>query len=158
MVEDTKESKLADIKIPNHMDANHLNELLQKLKYSWVQINRDGSDRIEGMLINCFEDHVIVIDETEEVRPIPKSLIRNISLGRANEDDKPAGNRIGIEKDQECKPYPLIPLEEKSFLEKDGRNPVNICHTDEKVPRFNVTMEKGAVEKVHRIIIEIRFD
>ncbi|GIM45197.1 hypothetical protein DNHGIG_07460 [Collibacillus ludicampi] len=155
MVEDTKESsKFADsIKDPKHMDEDKFDEFLQKLKYSWVQINRDGSDRIEGMLINCFEDHVIVIDETEEVRPIPKSLIRNISPGRANEDDKPTWNRIGIKKDQECKPYPH-PLEEQSFLE---RIPVNICNTSEKVPRFNVTMEKGTNEEVHRIIIEIRF-
>jgi hypothetical protein len=160
MVKDTKESlKLADYeKNLNHIAAEDFDEYLQKLRYSWVQINRGGSDCIEGLLIKCLEDHVIVIDKTEVVRQIPKSLIRNINLGNANEDDKPTGNRTDIEKDQEFESYPLFPLEKKSFLEEDERIPVNTWNTDEKVPRFNVTMEKGSVEKAHRIIIEIRFD
>src|SRR5690606_12401100 len=54
-------------------------DLLQKLKYSWVKINRGGPEKIEGVLVDSSEDY-LVLTVNDEVNRIPIFHIRNVSV------------------------------------------------------------------------------
>jgi spore coat protein B len=64
--------------VPDYIDAADFNGLLTNLKHSWVQINRGGAEKIEGVLADIGDDHVILING-QDVNRIQTFHIRNIS-------------------------------------------------------------------------------
>lgn len=60
-------------------EAMNFQDLLQKLKYSWVKINRGGPEKIEGVLVDSSEDY-LVLTVNDEVNRIPIFHIRNVSV------------------------------------------------------------------------------
>lgn len=62
-----------------YVEAMNFQELLNKLKYSWVKINRGGPEKIEGVLVDSSDDY-LVLTVNDEVNRIPIFHIRNISV------------------------------------------------------------------------------
>lgn len=76
---ETEESILEQKEMPKFINANNFDDLLKNLKYSWVKINRGGPEKIEGVLVDSFEDH-LVLTVHDEVNRIPTFHIRNINM------------------------------------------------------------------------------
>lgn len=92
-------------------------ELLKKLKYSWVKINRGGPEKIEGVLVDSSEDY-LVLTVKDEVNRIPTFHIRNISV---IENEKKDFGKKKEEKEKEK----TGDKQESEDLEKDDRMDCN---------------------------------
>ena len=73
-------------KTPHFVTAENFNELLKKLKYSWIKINRGGPEKIEGILVDNSEDFLI-LTVGDEVNRIPTFHIRNINCAAHRKDE-----------------------------------------------------------------------
>jgi len=78
--------------MPAFVDATCFCELLSSLQYRWVQINRGGPEKIEGVLGDVFPDRVLLIVNNEIV-VIFKYHIRSISVGAGKKEDKAKGEK-----------------------------------------------------------------
>ncbi|MFD2370939.1 hypothetical protein ACFSO0_13485 [Brevibacillus sp. GCM10020057] len=75
--------------IPKHIEADNFNSVLKEMRLHWVQINRGGPEKVEGVLIDATDTHVTVISGNEVVKVLTYH-IRNISYGlkKNNEQEK----------------------------------------------------------------------
>ncbi len=64
--------------INDEIIAANFNKLLTNLKYSWVMINRNRHDRIDGLLVEVHEEYLTLIQKQMIIR-VPIVQIRNIS-------------------------------------------------------------------------------
>jgi spore coat protein B len=75
--------------IPDHIDLDDFTSVLKNMQFHWVQINRGGPEKIEGVLISATDTEVTVIVGNEVIKILPFH-IRSISYGmkRKNEQEK----------------------------------------------------------------------
>ncbi|RXJ02554.1 hypothetical protein DS745_06170 [Anaerobacillus alkaliphilus] len=59
--------------------GKNFNQLLTNLKFSWININRNRLDRIDGLLVEIYEDYLTLIQKQMVIR-IPINQIRNVSF------------------------------------------------------------------------------
>jgi spore coat protein B len=68
----------------SYLDVETFDDVLRNLKYHWVQINRGGPEKVEGVLSDSYADRVLLI-VNNEIITILKYHIRNISYGVSKE-------------------------------------------------------------------------
>lgn len=75
--------------IPKYIDLDDFTSVLKNMQFHWVQINRGGPEKIEGVLIDATDTAVTVIVGTEVIKVLPFH-IRSISYGlkKKNEQEK----------------------------------------------------------------------
>lgn len=83
--------------LPAYIDAEDFVSVMQNMKYRWVQINRGGPEKVEGVLVDANETEVTLVVGNEVVRVMPFH-IRNISYGikkkeQEKEQEKEQGNK-----------------------------------------------------------------
>lgn len=77
---------------PEYMDAENFTELLTKMRYKWVTINRGGPESMKGVLADSSDGHLVLICEKEVCR-ISTFHIRNISYVLKQENNQNAENQ-----------------------------------------------------------------
>lgn len=70
--------------------AKNFKEVLEKLKYKWVKINRGGPETLEGVMEDVQDEFVTIVANDEVIR-LSMFHIRNISYGLKIEKEKVAG-------------------------------------------------------------------
>lgn len=63
---------------PDYIETDNFSELLSSMRYKWVTINRGGPEKMQGVLADSNDDHLVLICEKEVCR-IATYHIRNIS-------------------------------------------------------------------------------
>lgn len=91
LVEAPKEEQEA---LPKYLDSADFNGVLQGLKYRWIQINRGGPEKIEGVLVEASDDKITLIKGEEIVQLVPFH-IRSISYGVANSSKESGSQSSG---------------------------------------------------------------
>jgi spore coat protein B len=71
--------------VPDYLDFEDFNTLLQNMKHSWVQINRGGPEKIEGIICETADDHIILING-QEINRVQTYHIRNVSYPKQQEN------------------------------------------------------------------------
>jgi len=75
---------------PKYIDVDDFVSVLQNMKYHWVQVNRGGPEKVEGVLVEADPDQVTLISNNEIIQILPFH-IRNISYGlkkKENDNNK----------------------------------------------------------------------
>lgn len=83
LTDNAKDGLQFDIEIPEDFEfvtAKDFKSVLENLRYVWVQINRGGPEKLEGVLHEVIDDVVSVISHEEVIR-LPLFHIRNVSYG-----------------------------------------------------------------------------
>jgi spore coat protein B len=75
----------------SYLDVETFDDVLRNLKYHWVQINRGGPEKVEGVLSDSYADRVLLIINNEIIT-ILKYHIRNISYGVSKENKNKENN------------------------------------------------------------------
>jgi len=80
--------------LPKYIDVNNFTSIVNEMLYHWVQINRGGPEKIEGVLVEATGTHVTVIAGNEVIKVL-SFHIRNISYGmkKNNEQEKDKNNQ-----------------------------------------------------------------
>ena len=71
----------------SYRSAENFQSLLNDLRYQWININRGGPEKIEGVLDEVHEDYVTLILNEEVIR-LSMFHIRNVSSGPKIKNDK----------------------------------------------------------------------
>lgn len=77
--------------LPNYFDEEDFASVMKNMKFRWVQINRGGHEKIEGVLIDATDELVTMINGNEVIHVLPFH-IRNISYVIQKQNDKHKGN------------------------------------------------------------------
>lgn len=72
--------------------GTNLNEVLTKLRHTWLKINRGGPESIEGVLEEVSPDGIVIVISNEEVIYLALYHIRNFSYGLKPEKKKDNSN------------------------------------------------------------------
>ncbi len=64
--------------VVNFVEGSTLHSVLEELKYTWVQINRGGPEKVEGVLSEVENDHLILV-KNEELIHISLFHIKSVS-------------------------------------------------------------------------------
>jgi spore coat protein B len=73
--------------------------ILESLKYQWIQINRGGPEKLEGVLDEINDDYITVILNNEVIRVV-MFHIRNVSYGlRVELEEEPPEENAEAKKD-----------------------------------------------------------
>lgn len=83
ITEKVTKSNSGDLELPEEFQfvaGKNFPDILGKLRFNWVKINRGGPEVIEGVLDEIDEDFVTVISNEEVIR-VSLYHIRNISYG-----------------------------------------------------------------------------
>lgn len=77
----------------DYVKADNFKSTLEGLKYQWVQINRGGPEKLEGVLDEINDDYITVILNDEVIRVV-MFHVRNVSYGLVVEleEEKPEEN------------------------------------------------------------------
>ncbi|TDF97675.1 spore coat protein [Paenibacillus piri] len=73
--------------IPRFIDVEQFNAVMENMVYRWVQINRGGPEKIEGVLIEASSDEVKMVVGNEVIHILPFH-VRNVSFGLAKKNDQ----------------------------------------------------------------------
>ncbi|MED1793234.1 hypothetical protein P4V54_11155 [Brevibacillus nitrificans] len=73
--------------LPKYIDVNDFTSIVNEMLYHWVQINRGGPEKIEGVLVEATDSHVTVIAGNEVIKVL-SFHIRNISYGLKKNNDQ----------------------------------------------------------------------
>lgn len=106
----TRDPKLenVEIEVPDtftYFTGDTFHEILKKLEFNWVTINRGGPERVEGVLTSV-EDAGVSLVLKDEVVNVSHFHIRNISYGNnpfATEDEKEQKEDKNQKEDKEGK-------------------------------------------------------
>lgn len=91
LTSNTKNDSQFDFQVPDDfrfIQAEDFKGVLESLKYHWVQINRGGPEKLEG-IVDQVNDNFVTIIAKEEVIRISMFHIRNVSYevkDRKNKD------------------------------------------------------------------------
>lgn len=77
--------------IPGYFDVEDFMSVLQNMEYHWVQINRGGPEKLEGVLIEATDEAVTMIVGDEVIKVLPFH-IRNISYGMKKNNEQSQDN------------------------------------------------------------------
>jgi spore coat protein B len=83
ITDNAKQGLEFNIGVPENFEflrANNYKNLLRKLKFRWVKINRGGPETLEGILNDANDDFVTIVS-CEEIIRLSMFHIRNISYG-----------------------------------------------------------------------------
>lgn len=72
-----------ELEIPadfDYLKAGKFKEILNGLRHRWVQINRGGPEKLEGVLEEVTDDYIVVVSGEDIVR-VSTFHLRNISYG-----------------------------------------------------------------------------
>ncbi|MDR7314667.1 hypothetical protein [Brevibacillus nitrificans] len=86
---ETEDPNTVQPPLPKYIDATDFSTIVNEMLYHWVQINRGGPEKIEGVLVEATDTHVTVIAGNEVIKVL-SFHIRNISYGlkKNNEQEK----------------------------------------------------------------------
>lgn len=99
LTHDTKNGMEFSLEIPEdfiYLQAENFQSMLGELKHQWVQINRGGPEKLEGVLDEVTDDYITIILNQEVIRVV-MFHIRNISYGLKIE--KPEEEKANKEKE-----------------------------------------------------------
>ncbi|MCR8630905.1 spore coat protein [Paenibacillus radicis (ex Xue et al. 2023)] len=93
--------------LPKYIDAEDFYSVMENMKYRWVQINRGGPEKTEGVLVETTADQIRMVVGNEVVHILPFH-IRNISYGlkkndQDNNKDKQDGNKDAKDGNKDAK-------------------------------------------------------
>ncbi len=91
LTDNAKDGLQFDLEVPEdfeYVTAKDFKSVLENLRYVWVQINRGGPEKLEGVLYEVIDDIVAIISHEEVIR-LPLFHIRNVSYGVKLEKTKP---------------------------------------------------------------------
>ena len=113
-----------------YIKAQDFKSVLDNLRFRWVQVNRGGPEKLEGVLDEASEDYITIISNEEVIR-LSMYHIRNISYGVKVEkiEREQAKEKDGKKQDDKAN-------EKKSSKEKDGQK------QDDKVNEKKSSKEK----------------
>lgn len=77
-----------------YIDAESMDKVLNEMKHSWVQVNRGGPHRIEGVLVDVQAEYITLISNNE-ITTIFNFHLKSISYGKKQEQGE--GNKEGKE-------------------------------------------------------------
>ncbi|NOU98148.1 spore coat protein [Paenibacillus sp. LMG 31456] len=85
--------------LPKYIDVENFYSVMENMKYRWVQINRGGPEKTEGVLVDTTVDQISMVVGNEVVHILPFH-VRNVSYGvkkndQDNNKDKQDGNKDG---------------------------------------------------------------
>ncbi len=87
--------------VTNVIDAASFQEVMGQMKYRWVQINRGGPEKVEGVLVEVSEESALLVANNEIINILPFH-IRNISYGiKKTQQDNSAQNDKDSGKDND---------------------------------------------------------
>ena len=97
-----KDHEALTVKIPKtftYIKGESFKEIVSKLAFTWVVINRGGPERVEGVLIDVDDSGISLVLKDEVVK-VSNFHIRNISYGnnpfpKEEEDNKNKENKEG---------------------------------------------------------------
>jgi spore coat protein B len=84
----------------NYVDEPNFASIITHMKFRWVQINRGGPEKLEGVLIDATDDQITLISGNEIVQVLPFH-IRNISYGIKKQNDQDQNNNQNNNKDKQ---------------------------------------------------------
>jgi spore coat protein B len=88
---DSAAATVERVKAPPYLNADNFRDILSRLQYRWVQINRGGHESVEGVLCRLLPDHIDLVHGHEIIK-VPTFHINNISFGAAKQAaGSPAG-------------------------------------------------------------------
>lgn len=76
-----------------YLEKDNLIDILYELKYSWVTINCLSNNIISGLLSKIFEDHIVLVNNTEQLF-VQKTYITNIYNGSYESSEQNITNNI----------------------------------------------------------------
>ncbi|OUM90339.1 MAG: hypothetical protein BAA01_15955 [Bacillus thermozeamaize] len=91
--------------LPKYIDAEDFLSVMKNMKYRWVQVNRGGPEKIEGVLVDANDAEVTLVVGNEVIR-VMTFHIRNISYGikkKEQENKNSEENENNQEKDNQNK-------------------------------------------------------
>jgi spore coat protein B len=103
LTENSKSGLQFDVEIPevfNYITGENFDALMGNLQYQWVNINRGGPEKLDGVLHSINDDYLTIV-KNEEVIRLATYHVKNISYGlkiekpeetsNENEDNKSKG-------------------------------------------------------------------
>ena len=121
ITDNAKQGLEFNIEVPENFEflrANNCKNLLRKLKFRWVKINRGGPETLEGILNDANDDFVTIVS-CEEIIRLSMFHIRNISYGVKIEKSESAESESKNNKDNSNKKNES---KENSDNSKEGKN------------------------------------
>ncbi|WP_201741230.1 hypothetical protein [Pradoshia eiseniae] len=102
-----------------NIKAQDFKSVLDNLRFRWVQVNRGGPEKLEGVLDEAADDYITIISNEEVIR-LSMYHIRNISYGVKVEkiESEQAEEKDSQKQDDKAN-------EKKSSKEKDGQKQDN---------------------------------
>jgi spore coat protein B len=94
ITENTRHNLKFNMDVPKdlkYISSNHFDDLLAKLKFHWIKINRGGPEKIEGVLHEANKDFVTVVSNEEIIRLSTfhiKNLSYDLMVGKGKKNDK----------------------------------------------------------------------
>jgi spore coat protein B len=125
------------------IECDTFSELCQELKYSWVNINRGGPEKLEGMLVDVGEDYVTVVKD-EEVMRLSNYHIRNINKIELEEKEE---KEEGKDEDNKESNQEEDKVENSEAAEKDNEKAAQTKINTEEEILYEDMSEKLADEK-----------
>ncbi|SMQ78654.1 spore coat protein B [Bacillus sp. OV166] len=113
-----------NIEVPKDLKfnkADNFQDLLDSLKLKWVQINRGGPERLEGVISDVSKNFVSLIHNEECVR-LSKFHIKNISHGVKGEKAESKKQKSGRNKKNKTKSSKKGPLHKTAVKDADLTN------------------------------------
>lgn len=77
--------------IPDHIDASSFTSVMSNMMYRWVQINRGGPEKLEGVLIGVSDESITLVAKDEIVNIVPYH-VRSVSYGMKKQENKEKEN------------------------------------------------------------------
>lgn len=81
--------------LPKYLDAPDFNAVLLSLKFRWVQVNRGGPEKIEGVLVDATDDKISLVKGEEIIQVVPfhiRSISYGIKQGNSENSSEDASN------------------------------------------------------------------
>ncbi len=88
ITENVKHNYNLDVKVldsAEYLPENFM-KLLETCKYDWIQINRGGNEKVDG-IVNEVDDGILTIVDNKEVVRIFIKHIKNVSIGEMSTKD-----------------------------------------------------------------------
>ena len=84
---------------PKFIDEEDFEKVLEKMEGRWIQVNRGGPDKVEGILVKSCEDTSMVVAGNEVIH-VMNYHIRSVSFApqkQADDKEKDEKNSVGHE-------------------------------------------------------------
>lgn len=103
VTENSKNKNQFPVEVPADFEykmSDNFVHLLDSMKYQWVRINRGGPEKLEGVLHDCNEDFVVLVNNDEVIR-LSTFHINNVSYGLKLEVPEKEDEKKEVEKKED---------------------------------------------------------